>query len=67
MLIAAMAAEEELVVKLARVPIVCEYPSVLPEDLPGLPPIREIEFCIDCAKYQAYFKTGIPYGTNRDG
>ena len=25
----------------------CEYPSVFPEDLPRLPPIREIEFCID--------------------
>ena len=42
-----MIAEEELEVKIARVPIVCEYPSVFPEDLPGLPPIREIEFCID--------------------
>ena len=25
----------------------CEYPSVFPEDLLGLPPTREIEFCID--------------------
>ena len=28
-------------------PIVCEYTDVFPEDLPGLPPIREIEFSID--------------------
>ena len=30
-----------------RVPVVCEYPDVFPDDLPGLPPMREIEFCID--------------------
>jgi hypothetical protein len=33
--------------KLEHVPIVCEYPDVFPEDLPGLPPDREIEFNID--------------------
>jgi hypothetical protein len=33
--------------KLENVPIVCEYPDVFPEDLPGLPPDREIEFNID--------------------
>ena len=30
-----------------RVPVVCEFPDVFPEKLPGLPPDREIEFCID--------------------
>ena len=30
-----------------RVPVVCEFPNVFPEELPGLPPDREIEFCID--------------------
>ena len=30
-----------------RVPVVCEIPDVFPEELPGLPPEREIEFCID--------------------
>ena len=30
-----------------RVPVVCEFPDVFPEDLPGLPPERKIEFCID--------------------
>ena len=30
-----------------RVPVVCEFPDVFPEELPGLPPEREIEFCID--------------------
>ena len=47
MVVAAMTVEEELVVKLTRVSIVCEYPSVFPEDFPRLPPTREIEFCID--------------------
>ena len=30
-----------------NVPVVCEFPDVFPEELPGLPPDREIEFCID--------------------
>ncbi|KAA3484922.1 reverse transcriptase [Gossypium australe] len=33
--------------KIKSVPIVCEYPDVFPEELPGLPPIREIEFAIE--------------------
>jgi len=31
----------------AEIPIVCEFPDVIPEDLPGLPPDRDIEFKID--------------------
>ena len=27
--------------------VVCEFFDVFPEELPGLPPAREIEFCID--------------------
>ena len=30
-----------------NVPVVCEFPDIFPEELPGLPPEREIEFCID--------------------
>ena len=29
------------------VPIVCEYPDVFPEELPGMPPDRDVEFLID--------------------
>ena len=29
------------------IPTVCDYPDLLPEELPGLPPRREIEFAID--------------------
>ena len=27
--------------------VVCEYPDVFPNDLPGMPPHREVEFSID--------------------
>ena len=30
-----------------EVPVVCEYPDVFPEELPGMPPDRDIEFVID--------------------
>ncbi|KAA3484290.1 DNA/RNA polymerases superfamily protein [Gossypium australe] len=33
--------------KIESVPIVCEYSDVFPEELPGLPPICEVEFGID--------------------
>jgi hypothetical protein len=33
--------------KLENIPIVSEFPEVFPEDLPRLPPDREIEFSID--------------------
>ncbi|KAA3461204.1 DNA/RNA polymerases superfamily protein [Gossypium australe] len=35
--------------RIESVPIVCEYPDVLPKELSGLPPVREIEFGIDLA------------------
>ena len=30
-----------------KVSMVCEFPDIFPEKLLGLPPDREIEFCID--------------------
>ena len=33
--------------KLENIPIVSEFPEVFPEDLPGLPPDKEIEFSVD--------------------
>jgi len=30
-----------------EVPVVCEYPDVFPEELPGMPPDRDVEFVID--------------------
>jgi len=31
-------------VRVEDIPIVCEFPDVFPEELPGLPPQREIDF-----------------------
>ncbi|KAD5508016.1 hypothetical protein E3N88_15719 [Mikania micrantha] len=33
--------------KIRDIPVGCEFPEVFPEDLPGLPPIRQVEFRID--------------------
>ena len=30
-----------------EVPIVCEYPDVFPEELPGMPPDQDVDFVID--------------------
>ena len=38
---------EEQRPKLEDIPVVNEFPKVFPEELPGLPPVREIEFKID--------------------
>ena len=32
---------------ISDVPVACEFFDVFPKELPGLPPHREIEFCID--------------------
>jgi hypothetical protein len=32
---------------LDEIPVVCEYPDVFPEELPGMPPDREVEFVIE--------------------
>ena len=34
-------------VKLDDIPVVRDYPEVFPEELPGLPPKREVEFTIE--------------------
>nr|GFA27700.1 putative reverse transcriptase domain-containing protein [Tanacetum cinerariifolium] len=33
--------------RLENIPVVREYPDVFPEELPGLPPVRQVEFQID--------------------
>ena len=32
---------------ISDVPVACEFLNVFPDELPGLPPHREIELCID--------------------
>ena len=34
-------------VPLPQIPVVCEFPDVFLEELPGLPPDREVEFAIE--------------------
>jgi hypothetical protein len=34
-------------IKVKDIPIVCEYPDVFPDDLPGMPPDRDVEFIIE--------------------
>jgi hypothetical protein len=34
-------------IKLKDIPVVCEYPDIFPDDLPGIPPNRDIEFIIE--------------------
>ncbi|KAG8474681.1 hypothetical protein CXB51_031149 [Gossypium anomalum] len=38
---------KEVEKKVESVPVVCEFTDVFPEELPGLPPVREVEFGID--------------------
>ena len=44
-LIFALESKEEL--KLEEIPTIREFPEVFPEELPGIPPEREVEFAID--------------------
>jgi hypothetical protein len=32
---------------LEDIPVACEFPNVFPEDLPGMPPDRDVEFIIE--------------------
>jgi hypothetical protein len=38
---------ETIVQEIRDIPVVCEFPDVFPEDLPGLPPKRDVEFVIE--------------------
>ncbi|XXG85952.1 hypothetical protein AAC387_Pa11g0946 [Persea americana] len=33
--------------KLEHIPVVCEFPDVFPDEVPGLPPAREVDFTIE--------------------
>jgi hypothetical protein len=33
--------------QLENIPMVCEYLDVFPDDLPGMPPDRDVEFVIE--------------------
>jgi hypothetical protein len=43
------------------IPVVCEFPDVFPEELPGMPPDRELEFAIEIVPgiapiYKKYYR-----------
>ena len=38
---------EDKIIKIENIEVVKEYPDVFPEDLPGLPPGREVDFSIN--------------------
>jgi hypothetical protein len=38
---------EAIIPEIQVIPVVCEFPDVFPEDLPGLPPKRDVEFVIE--------------------
>jgi hypothetical protein len=38
---------EAIIPKIQDIPVICEFPEVFPEDLPGLPPERDVEFVIE--------------------
>jgi hypothetical protein len=38
---------EAIVQEIQDIPVVCEFLDVFPEDLPGLPPERDVEFVIE--------------------
>ena len=38
---------EAIVQEIQDIHVVCEFPDVFPEDLPGLPPERDVEFVIE--------------------
>jgi hypothetical protein len=38
---------EAIIPEIKDIPVVCEFPDVFPEDLPGLPPERDVEFVIE--------------------
>ncbi|KAA0062435.1 ty3-gypsy retrotransposon protein [Cucumis melo var. makuwa] len=46
-ILASMVDTREVDVSLSSEPVVRDYPDVFPEELPGLPPHREIEFAIE--------------------
>ena len=46
--------------KLADIPVVCEYPDVFPDELPGMPPDRDVEFAIELQPGTAPISRG-PY------
>ena len=47
MYLAMVVAAEQPGPEIAQIPVVCEFVDVFPDEVPGLPPHRELEFTIE--------------------
>ena len=43
------------ITEMELIPVVSEFPDVFPEELPGMPPDRELEFAIDLVPGKSTF------------
>ncbi|WVZ18555.1 hypothetical protein V8G54_005877 [Vigna mungo] len=50
--------------QISGIPVVEEYVDVFPEEIPGLPPSREVDFTIDDAESRTRVNGSLPYGSN---
>ena len=51
-----------------EVDVVCDFPDVFPEELPGMPPDRSVEFVIELVPGTApIFKGALPHAGGRVG
>ena len=55
-LVLPVAAHAEASPDLASIPVVCEFPNVFPENLPGLPSDREVEVSIELKPGTAWLR-----------
>ena len=46
-MLAGLSVSDREIVPIVLPRVVCEFADVFPDELPGLPPVREIDFCID--------------------
>jgi hypothetical protein len=65
-----------MVQKIQDIPVVCEFSDVFPEDLPGLPPERDVEFVTVChpmswqnsrCNYKTYWRKDLLDQVHRHG
>nr|GFA69181.1 reverse transcriptase domain-containing protein [Tanacetum cinerariifolium] len=53
--------------QLQDVPVICNFPEVFPDDLPGLPPPRQVEFKIELISGDALVGASVLFVKKKDG
>ncbi|XP_071688026.1 uncharacterized protein [Rutidosis leptorrhynchoides] len=48
------------------IPVVNEFEDVFPNELPGVPPVRQVEFRIEFSGGESHCQNSLSFGTNRD-